>query len=137
MSDPSNSIVYPKEQWDQHLKEKIRQFEHNCEQLGKRLQAEYQRRFEDKGIFDLEVKISRSLDCDEFDHLTAQDCFMEVYASQLVIEYAGDHQAVVDTTWQRGSKAGYMTHETLEEIEEILIERLEDLLYWIEEKQDI
>jgi hypothetical protein len=141
--DSTDSIVYPMNEWDQGLKEKVMKYEQGCKKLGIRLQEKYQDLFFEKGLLNFEIKVSRCLDGDEFDHLTEQDCFKEMYYSRLVVRYNGDKKFLengkdadqaVESIWHRGNKEGYLTHLTIEEIEESLVEKIEEILFSVEEK---
>ncbi len=136
-----NYIKYPRSEWNDNLKNIIIETEQKYAGLGLELQEDYQDKFLEKGLTDLNIKISRTFDGDEYTNITEQNCFEDTYSSRLVINYKADEkfminrgydeQGVITTIWESG-KDGYLTNEKVEKIREITIDRLDDILFFVD-----
>jgi hypothetical protein len=139
-----NYIKYQRSEWNDNLKNIIIESEQKYAELGLELQEDYQDKFLEKGITDLNINISRTFDGEESAYITEQNCFEETYTSRLVINYKADEkflinrgydeQGVIITIWESG-KDGYLTNQKIEKIREIAIDRLEDILFFVDRKR--
>ncbi|TWT27193.1 hypothetical protein [Planomicrobium sp. CPCC 101110] len=82
-------VFVPETEINAELKRNIVQLERLADDLAKRLQTKYAKRFEDQGKLNLRIRVCRDIDGDEEETLTSERCLEKEYRSQIAIDYDG------------------------------------------------